>query len=105
MTKAALILFFITTQAATAVTLEDFKGEWKEVGFRCAGEKSFNFRDNKFASKFFTIGDGTYFHRVELTDKKSCSSVQSAGSLEVSPFADHLEVTIQASVTFECSLG
>ena len=100
---AALLAVFATEGAqADAPTFNDLRGQWKEVGYRCVGDTEFFPRDNTLTTKFFTIGDGVYFHRDELTGISNCSIVQSAGTLTGVPKDDRLEVTVTAITTFNC---
>lgn len=106
MKKVTMILFglgMLVFGQAKADLINSLKGTWQEVGIRCAGDSTYEPRDNYVGKKYFTIGAGIYFHRVDLNNP-NCPTVQSAGRLQVVDHGDHVEITAHALVNQDCGM-
>lgn len=76
--RFAILTLTLLSQLAFAKVPDQFSGTWKEVGFRCEGDKQYTPRESD-SDKFFTFNGDTYFHRVELYRKEKCTTLSSAG--------------------------
>src|SRR4051794_16164120 len=92
---------------AGAIGITDFRGEWKEVGYRCEGDKKFIRHPGSYPEKYFTVDDGIYFHRDRLIRPEpffpGCSSVQSAGTFQYQVRGDRIDLNeIDCKLSYSC---
>lgn len=90
---------------AQSLSLSDLNGVWEETGYQCAGDPTIHPRDNANFQKFFTLSNGTYVHRVDVTDWGNCTKVQSSGLIQGDLKTDRLAITLQVQSDIECSQG